>query len=188
MKIGESYRLKTMAKYAQGKVLDIGYNNQPNPFIQNADGLDMTVEAKPPHYQNFYLLPESLIYPMEDNSYDTVLAWEVIEHVLNLEIFFQEIGRVLKKKWTLVISTPNPLFYSYHIMTIFNLFYKNWIRWDHVHLFCNGDIQTLANIFGYELQEIKAAYWQFLNFQIPLPWNWLKFLSFQNIYILKKIM
>jgi SAM-dependent methyltransferase len=186
MKNGERFRLKTMAKYAHGRVLDIWYNNLPNPFLQNADGLDMTVESKPENYVNFYKLPETLLYPIEDNVYDSILAWEVIEHVLNLEIFFWEIGRVLKKDWILIISTPNPLFYSYYIMTMFNLFYKGWVRWDHVHLFCNGDIQTLANIFGYELVEVKAAYWQFLNFQIPLPWNWMKFFSFQNIYILKK--
>jgi hypothetical protein len=74
MKNGESFRLKTMAKYAHGKVLDIGYNNLPNPYITNADGLDMTVEAKPENYVNFYLLPETLIYPIEDNTYDSILA------------------------------------------------------------------------------------------------------------------
>lgn len=186
MKVGDKYRLKIMSKYAKWKCLDVWYNNQPNPFLVNADWIDIITNSKPRNYNKFFKLNKDFSYPIEDNSYDSILAWEVIEHVLDLESFFKEISRVLKKNWLLIISTPNPLFYSYFILTIFNLFDKRGERGSHVHLFCNGDIQTLANIFWYELLEIKSAYWQFLGLQIPIPFNFLKFLSFQNIYILRK--
>ena len=176
-----------MAKYAFWKKLDIWFNAIPNPFLTNVDWIDILITNHPANYNELYTLDKNSCYPIKSNVYDTVLAWEVIEHVLNLEDFFSEINRVLKKKWRLILSTPNPVFYSYIIFTIFNLWDKNhWKRWDHVHLFCLADIYTLANIYWYKVIEIKSAYWQFLWFKIPLFFNFLKFLSFQIIYILEK--
>lgn len=186
MKVWENFRLKTLASFAKGKVLDIGYNNQPNVFLTNVDGIDMNPIEKPKNYINTFHLRDDFTYPIENETYDTIVAWEVIEHVLNLDIFFSEIHRVLKKEGRLLISTPNPVFYSYFIFTIFNLFDKNGKYGDHVHLFCNGDMYTLANIYGFKLERILWTYWQFLWIQIPLPFSFLKFLSFQHIYVLTK--
>lgn len=182
----DKFRLKTMAKYAKGKVLDIWFNQYSNPYLNNIDWIDIKIDYKPNNYNNVYLLNDDYTYPIQDNIYDTIIAWEVIEHILNLEWFFNEINRVLKKKWRLIISTPNPIFYSYIIFWIFNLFPKNCNRWDHVHLFCMWDIYTLSNIYWYNLIEIKSAYWQFLWFKLPIKFDFLKFLSFQLIYILEK--
>lgn len=110
MKIGDKYRLKIMAKYATWKCLDVWYNNQPNPFLINVDWIDLINDAKPKNYKNFFILNKDFSYPIKDNSYDSVLAGEVIEHVLDLESFFKEIWRVLKKDGLLILSTPNPLF------------------------------------------------------------------------------
>jgi len=44
----------------------------------------------------------------EDNYFDAVTAFEVIEHVQNPEKALNEIYRVLKKEGNLFISTPNP--------------------------------------------------------------------------------
>jgi 2-polyprenyl-3-methyl-5-hydroxy-6-metoxy-1,4-benzoquinol methylase len=47
--------------------------------------------------------------PFADNSFDIVVAIEVIEHIIDHEIFFSEVSRVLTTKGHLLISTPNIL-------------------------------------------------------------------------------
>ncbi|WP_296702513.1 bifunctional 2-polyprenyl-6-hydroxyphenol methylase/3-demethylubiquinol 3-O-methyltransferase UbiG, partial [Algoriphagus sp.] len=44
---------------------------------------------------------------IEDNSYDTVVSFQVIEHIKNDQLFLQEIYRVLKPGGKAIISTPN---------------------------------------------------------------------------------
>lgn len=55
---------------------------------------------------------DAINLPFEDNQFDTVVSWEVIEHIpANTEkLMFSEINRVLKKDGTLYISTPSSNF------------------------------------------------------------------------------
>lgn len=43
----------------------------------------------------------------EDNSYDTIVSFQVIEHIPNDRLFLQEIYRMLKPGGKAIISTPN---------------------------------------------------------------------------------
>ena len=45
--------------------------------------------------------------PVENSSFDIVLAAEIIEHILDTDKFIEEIHRVLKPRGKLVITTPN---------------------------------------------------------------------------------
>lgn len=45
--------------------------------------------------------------PYKDNTFDSVILGEVIEHVPNTDFLLSEINRVLKKKGYLIVSTPN---------------------------------------------------------------------------------
>lgn len=44
---------------------------------------------------------------IEDNSFDTILSFQVIEHINNDELFIEEIYRILKPGGKALISTPN---------------------------------------------------------------------------------
>ncbi len=46
-------------------------------------------------------------FPFEDNSFDTIVTFQVIEHVKDDEGFVQEIHRVLKPGGRALITTPN---------------------------------------------------------------------------------
>ena len=44
---------------------------------------------------------------IEDNSFDTIVSFQVIEHIKNDELFIEEIYRILKPGGKALISTPN---------------------------------------------------------------------------------
>jgi len=46
--------------------------------------------------------------PFDDNTFDVLCSFQVIEHLEKPEIFFKEANRALKKDGLLIISTPNP--------------------------------------------------------------------------------
>ncbi|MBU5689722.1 MAG: methyltransferase domain-containing protein [Candidatus Aenigmatarchaeota archaeon] len=52
-------------------------------------------------------------FPFEDNYADTIIAGEIIEHLLNPFEFLKECNRVLKKGGVLVLTTPNMTSLSY---------------------------------------------------------------------------
>ncbi len=45
--------------------------------------------------------------PFEDNYADTIIAGEIIEHLLNPYLFLKECYRVLRKNGVLILTTPN---------------------------------------------------------------------------------
>lgn len=47
------------------------------------------------------------IVPYKNNSFDVVIAYHVIEHLVNARLFVSEIYRVLKNNGYLIIGTPN---------------------------------------------------------------------------------
>ena len=53
---------------------------------------------------------ESGVFPpikIPDNSFDTVVSFQVIEHIKNDELFLSEIQRILKPGGKAILSTPN---------------------------------------------------------------------------------
>jgi len=46
-------------------------------------------------------------FPYEDNTFDTIVTFQVIEHIKNDHLFLKEINRVLKPGGLALITTPN---------------------------------------------------------------------------------
>jgi len=103
-------RLKIMARYARGRILDIGYAQMPNPHLEgDVIGLDPAEAPCPPNYRNVVVgtLDDA---PFGDDEFDTVVAGEVIEHVEEPLKFLRNCRRLLKPGGRLVLSTINPFF------------------------------------------------------------------------------
>ncbi len=47
------------------------------------------------------------VFPFKDEFFDVVVAYHVIEHLVNVRLFVSECNRVLKKNGYLLIGTPN---------------------------------------------------------------------------------
>ncbi len=60
--------------------------------------------------------------PFGDNFFDVVIACELIEHLVNPDIFLSECRRVLKKNGFLVITTPNLSFWFNRIIFLLGIY------------------------------------------------------------------
>lgn len=53
---------------------------------------------------------EGNLIPYQDETFDVITSFQVIEHVTDVDLFLSEIQRVLKSKGVAYISTPNRLY------------------------------------------------------------------------------
>jgi ubiquinone/menaquinone biosynthesis C-methylase UbiE len=116
---------------------------------------DLRVAKNKVKHKNVHFKVGSAIdLPFKDNSFDSVVSWEVIEHIpKNTEAqMFKEIARVLKPKGKLFISTP-----SNHLAT--TLLDPAWWLIGHRHY----SVEKLQQLAGSNLRlassELKGKWW-----------------------------
>jgi SAM-dependent methyltransferase len=97
--------------------------------------------------------------PFRDGTFETVVAWEVIEHIPSgtETKMFAEARRLLKKNGCFYVSTPNQNIWS-------NLLDPAWWLIGHRHYAVNGLI-ALASGAGFEVEssEIVGGFWMAIN-------------------------
>jgi len=97
--------------------------------------------------------------PFKDKYFDTVVAWEVIEHIpKNTEVtMFKEINRVLKKKGIFYLSTPYDSFWSKYLDPA-------WWLVGHRH-YSRERLETLGKENKLTLKEvfIKGKWWSLIG-------------------------
>ena len=91
------YIVKKILK--KSRVLDIGCGE--HKIIHEAIGLDLY------SYKNIDIISDAENMPFLNESFDSIVMLEVIEHLKNPEKAIKEIYRILKKKGQVIISTPN---------------------------------------------------------------------------------
>lgn len=97
--------------------------------------------------------------PFADNSFDTVVCWEVIEHIpKNTEqVMFQEIRRVLKKNGVLYLSTPYNNFFC-------KVLDPAWWLIGHRH-YSKGSLESYGRENGFQVNKtvVKGGWWAILG-------------------------
>ena len=98
--------MKEVANYAKGELLDIGCGESPfyPLFLQRINSYVktdiLTSPGKPDIYSNITALP------FKDESFDTILCTQVLEHVFEPFCAFNEMRRVLRCRGVIIIGTP----------------------------------------------------------------------------------
>ena len=95
----------------KGKILDIGAGTGDFLLTAKNDGwnvigVEPSERAKNIAKQKGISFVEE-ISELENNSFDVITMWHVLEHVPNLEFQIQELKRLLKPTGTLIIAVPN---------------------------------------------------------------------------------
>lgn len=119
------HRYSALARFVAGKrVLDLGSGEGYGSailadFAKSVLGVDVDEDAIN-HAKDSYRAQSRVSFlhvapgrlPFNDEEFDVVICFEVIEHLSKPEDLLPEIARVLKKSGSLVISTPNRRLYS----------------------------------------------------------------------------
>jgi 2-polyprenyl-3-methyl-5-hydroxy-6-metoxy-1,4-benzoquinol methylase len=95
----------------KGKILDIGAGTGDFLLTAKNDGwnvigIEPSDRAKNIGKQKGISFAEETA-SLENNSFDVITMWHVLEHVPNLELQIQELKRLLKPTGTLIVAVPN---------------------------------------------------------------------------------
>ena len=127
---GEDPRIKAMVKLTgeNSTVLDLGCIDGKLGYIliENNNvvhGIDASASALPLAIEKGVKakignLEEKLDFP--DDTFDVVTAGEIIEHIFDIDLFLEEIHRVLKPGGRLVLTTPNLAAFGRRILLMLN--------------------------------------------------------------------
>jgi ubiquinone/menaquinone biosynthesis C-methylase UbiE len=111
------------AKYASGKVLDAGCGTgygtgELARHASLAVGIDVSADAVDyaSTHQNLgntrFAQASVTALPFQDAAFDTITAFEVIEHIEDWPRLIAEARRVLDPRGVFLVSTPNQLYYT----------------------------------------------------------------------------
>jgi 2-polyprenyl-3-methyl-5-hydroxy-6-metoxy-1,4-benzoquinol methylase len=117
--------VEDILSYAAGDILDLGSGDGAFSLPLIKKGLNV-ISADLSHKRlkstksiNRRLAEcDALILPFKDNSFDTILFVEVLEHLPNKqaqEVALKEFIRILKPNGRLVLTTPNKAVYKYAV-------------------------------------------------------------------------
>lgn len=125
-----SFKAKIVAKFAGDSVLDIGCNdgelvNYLNSIGKSAVGIDidekLISEAKNKYPRIEFKVASAESIPYGNDSFDTCVAWNVLEHLEDDRAGFNEMMRVARKNVILTvpredeISIPSSVTYRHYI-------------------------------------------------------------------------
>lgn len=202
-------RLLTNQNQGIGKLLDIGSGT--GDFLQFANNRNWSVFGVEPNPKARALSKEKGIQvfenleQIEENSFDVITLWHVLEHIESVDDYILKIKNKLKHNGTLIIAVPN--FKSKDA----NHYREYWAAFDlprHLWHFSKGAVKRIFEKHHFKLKETKPMW--FDAFYVCLlsekyktgKSNWLKALwhgSISNlsgmfskeysshIYILKKV-
>lgn len=98
------------AKRLRGKILDAGSKNRLYDSLFTQAEEIVAVDLKPQESKNI-IKADITDLPFEDNSFDAVISFEVLEYLSDIEKALEEIAKVLKRKGLFIFSVPflNPV-------------------------------------------------------------------------------
>jgi SAM-dependent methyltransferase len=92
------------AHYIKGETLDVGCGSKPYAHwfpMANYIGLDLGDNP-----QADYLVGENQRYPFPDSYFDSIVSFQVFEHIRDIELAQSEINRVLKPHGIICLTVP----------------------------------------------------------------------------------
>jgi 2-polyprenyl-3-methyl-5-hydroxy-6-metoxy-1,4-benzoquinol methylase len=155
------------AQSTKGKLLDIGAGTGDFLVVAKNDGWNITgiepsAKAKETAIKKGVIFADSLS-ELENNSFDVITMWHVLEHVPNLEDYLSELKRLIKPNGTIIIAVPN--FKSFDA----NFYGRHWAAYDvprHIWHFSKTAIEKLFTEKGIKLTAVLPM--KFDSFYVSL--------------------
>ncbi len=142
-------------------VLDIGcdyhfiHSKNISPLCKEVYAFDINV--KPQDIGNIHVIKHDATkpFPYENNKFDKVLFFDVIEHLPETDFCMKEISRVLKPKGKLLITLPNSQTPWKCIKKKYGLNYFS--DSDHKREYTLKEVKQLLNKYGFKIESIKPV-------------------------------
>jgi 2-polyprenyl-3-methyl-5-hydroxy-6-metoxy-1,4-benzoquinol methylase len=155
------------AQSTKGKLLDIGAGTGDFLVVAKNDGwniigIEPSAKAKETAIKKGVFFADSLS-ELENNSFDVITMWHVLEHVPNLEDYLSELKRLIKPNGTIIIAVPN--FKSFDA----NFYGRHWAAYDvprHIWHFSKTAIEKLFTEKGIKLTAVLPM--KFDSFYVSL--------------------
>jgi SAM-dependent methyltransferase len=110
--------------------------------------------------------------PLSNNSFDCVIAFDVIEHTKDELLFLAELKRVARRDTLIALSTPNRLFTSGDRLTPLNPFHiREYVAYEFYELLKSSF--TSVEVFGQVDHQDKRQSINSLIDRIPIRWKYL---------------
>jgi SAM-dependent methyltransferase len=101
--------IKLFSSEINGTTLDIGCGSKPYSSLFNTAkyvGMDIEVTGHKHTESKIDVFYDGLTFPFADDYFDSIVSFEVLEHVFNPELFLKEAHRVLKPGGTAIFTVP----------------------------------------------------------------------------------
>jgi SAM-dependent methyltransferase len=97
------------SKYINGVTLDIGCGSKPYKDIFSSEkyiGMDIEVSGHENSRNDIDVLYDGKKIPFDNDYFDSIVCFEVLEHVFNPDQFLKEANRVLKPGGSAIFTVP----------------------------------------------------------------------------------
>jgi len=102
--------IKKFSGFISGKTLDVGCGSKPYAHlfskITSYKGMDIEKSGHKHQYEYIDVFYDGERFPFEENSFDSLVFFEVLEHVFNSDNFFKQIKKVVKPEGYCLITIP----------------------------------------------------------------------------------
>ena len=113
--------------------------------------------------------------PFKDNSFDIVIATDILEHLFDPMKILIEMRRILKESGFGIISVPNHFFWKMRLRILFGgdiilPFHSEAEQWDYFHIrfFNSKGFEKMLQIAGFDI--VQRYYDKFINVPQGLPY------------------
>lgn len=159
----EAARLRKLAELAEGsEVLDIGYAQDPNPYLRDCHRVGYDLDAPSNgalrYDEEIQGDVQNIAKVLEGRRFDTVICGELIEHLENPYAFMRDLRGLVKQGGKLLITTPNPMGFPVAICELLRLrrfFYTG----EHLYYFLPRWAVRLIEFAGFEVSAVKPVGW-----------------------------
>ena len=102
--------IRKFEHYISGKTLDVGCGKKPyQSLFKNVTqyiGMDIEESGHDHKNEDIDVFYDGHTFPFEDNSFDSMICNQVLEHVFNPTEFLSEMHRVLKQDGKVLLTVP----------------------------------------------------------------------------------
>jgi 2-polyprenyl-3-methyl-5-hydroxy-6-metoxy-1,4-benzoquinol methylase len=164
----------------ESNILDVGcamggFLESIKPYCDNRYGIELSDKfidvAK--EKNNNILKGSAECIPFQDKSFDIIVADQVLEHLVNPNVFFMEANRTLKEDGILCISVPSANHYQTNSFFDFYFFLMR----EHIHHFGASQLRLIANEHGFNMIDSKVTYPNLISNVGKLPNLTMKFIK-----------